>query len=334
MKLTHVPMTHSSLSIITFLICLVAVIALIANTSVLIVFFKYQQLRRKPSNYFAVNLALSDICIIIGPMSLWILNMWHNYTAFAFRKGLIIPIATLTSYNRAWHTLDAVLMNVSIANLAMLSLERYIALARPIWHRLQMSKRRTKIACLIPWLYALVVLTPLVAHKHNDFGRFIHKATPTVISCMVILISYVMLLYSVFTKTPSPSHSNKIGKFKREVKLTLRLSLLTVAFLACWLPVTIWAFWLSNPVNFAEVTLTSYLNVSLLLKFLSYFNSFLNPFLYVFGRPAFARILKSTVCCSLQSVTGIFTPTPSTVSKSRGRTASAISLYSNAETMV
>lgn len=289
--------THETLVIITAFICVAAFIALIANAAVLLAFIKCKQLRR-PTNYFAVNLATTDICIIIGPLALWIIIIWHNYTLFVFKDGVVIPFEAIPHFYKFWTFIDSTMLNVSVTNLAFLSLERYLAVTMPIRHRVHVTPRTMRIACLATWLISLLIMAPSLAFDSMSLQRYFHKALPVMICCLIMIVSYILLLRKVCKKRCFDRHLN-IGqrrKSRREVILSLRLSLLTVVFLVCWAPVTIFSFWVAS--NNSQENLIQYtFVVTPILKLLSYLHSFLNPFLYIFGRPAFAKVLKSIFCC-------------------------------------
>ena len=315
--------TWKVLTAVTSVIGLVSLIAIFANSCVLYAFVTSKKLQRTPCNYFAVNLALSDICIVLGPMSLWLLNVWYNYEFFVFSGDKIIPDSAETYYSSFWNLLDATLMCVSVSNLAVLSVERYLALEMPIWHRTKVTRRRTQLACLFPWIFSIIVMAPSLANENDHIKRYIHKAAPVLISCFVVILSYALLLRAVHAKRRQKStKSNKERlRRKREISLTFRLSLLTVVFLICWVPVTIFLVWSASDRNSQSLTIKTYLILAPTLKLLSYLNSLFNPFLYIFGRPAFARILKSKLCCKQKPKAEQASSSVSHISRQKSRSA-------------
>lgn len=63
-----ISVTRETFVMVTCVNCIIASVALLANGAVMLAFIKSKQLQR-PTNYFAVNLAVADTCIIIGPWS-------------------------------------------------------------------------------------------------------------------------------------------------------------------------------------------------------------------------------------------------------------------------
>ena len=285
------------LAIVTAAICVVAFIALFANAAVIFAFAKSKQLQQ-PINYFAVNLAITDILIILGPLALWIVIIWHNYTLFIFKDGFLVSEEAIPHFYKFWSFIDSTLLNISVTNLAFLSLERYSAVTAPIWHRIHLTRRNMRTVCLTTWLISLAIMAPSLAFDWASLQRYFHKALPVLICCVIMMVSYILLLRQVCIKRCLDEHlsARQRRKSRREMILSLRLSLLTVAFLVCWAPGTIFAFWAAIT-NSQESLMPYFFVVMPTLKFLSYFHSFLNPFLYIFGRPAFATVMKGLLGC-------------------------------------
>ena len=293
-----VSITKESFAIVTIFICVIAVIALLANAAVILAYIKCKQLR-KSTNYFAINLATTDICIILGPLSIWMVIMWYNYTLFVFGGDSILSQESIFSLYKFWTFIDSTLINVSVTNLAFLSLERYFAITMPLRHRVYTTPRKMQMACIATWLVSLIVMAPSFAFKSTSFQRYIHKALPALVCCLVMTLTYVLLLRKVCTKRCFDEQINvrQQRRKRRELMLSLRLSLLTVTFLICWVPLTIFSLWISCNNNQNRLTIKDYMILIPILKLLSYFHSFLNPFLYIYGRPAFARVLQGLFCC-------------------------------------
>lgn len=283
--------------IITIIVCVMALIALVANALVILAFIKTKQLRRQ-ANYFAINLAITDIFIIAGPLSIWILIGWHNYTLFVFRNGIIISINAIVPFYKFWTILDATLMNASVTNLACLSFERYFAIVMPFQHRIYLTKERTILMCLATWVVSLATMAPTIAYTADSTKRYIHKATPVVLCCLAIITSYIFLLRHIFTRTRNNDRIRSRNNNRREAILSLRLSLLSIAFIICWSPITIFSFWVASHEKQIGISIEVQLVIVPILKFLSYVHSFLNPFLYIFGRPAFGEALKRLMSCN------------------------------------
>ena len=302
-----IPALFSDAGIIAFSLfaCLVALTALVANASVLLAFFTSKRLRKNQSNYFAVNLALSDIFVCICPLPLWLLNLWHIRTLLVSSKE-IIPKDDVSAYAIVWQFFDAFFTVASVFNLALLSIERYLAIAKPLWHRTKISKRVMLAACLLPWIYAMVSIGPSLALEPGTVLIIAYKIGVILLPCFVMIAAYGLVLVHIVKDKQARSTAvitaaivsdslttNRTPMHRRNLKLTLRLSLLTFAFILCWLPFICWIMWYTTSGKVESIESRSYFfNVSIMLKYLSYFNSFINPFLYVFGRPAFSRVLK------------------------------------------
>jgi histamine receptor H3 len=142
----HFGMT--STIVLSLLIGLVAIVTIAGNTLVIVAFGTDRKLRTF-GNYFILNLAISDLIVgllicIYAPLLLrgcWQLS----------RAGCLI-----------WLLLDYVVPLASAWNMALISLDRYWSVARPIEYRLAMSSRRA-VACMsVPWLAGIVWYGPSV----------------------------------------------------------------------------------------------------------------------------------------------------------------------------
>ena len=300
------PFLLSNAGIISFttFACIVAFLALIANIAVLLAFFTSQRLRMNKSNYFAVNLAISDICVCICPLPLWLLNVWHIRAIVVFSRG-ILPSHGVKTYGIVWQFFDAFFTVASVFNLSLLSIERYFAIAKPLWHRANVSKQVMVAACFLPWIYALVSLGPSLAFEPGTAFIIAYKIVVILLPCSVMIVAYGLLVahilkgrrarVSAATANDSVTSSRWLSHSLNQ-KLTLRLSLLTFAFIVCWLPYICWIIWYTTSGRIEHIESKSYFfDVSISLKYLSYFNSFINPFLYVFGRPAFSHVLRDYI---------------------------------------
>ena len=244
-------------------------------------------------------------------MPMWLFNLWHLHTAMSSDTYTgIMPQEYVTKYTDAFQFIDAMLINVAVCNLAFLSIERYLAIAMPIWHRANISQKRVVTACLVAWIFGIACAGAATAFDHRDSGKLIYKAVAITVPCVVIITVYALLVWNILlTKRVnsstvfSASHCNMENtttntfKMGNETKLTFRLSLITLVFLICWLPYISWTIWCSSRIPPVKIFNASYFyTATVSLKYLTYFNSLLNPFLYVFGRPAFSAVLKELLC--------------------------------------
>jgi len=134
--------------ILSILIGIVAFITIAGNTLVIVAFCTDRKLRSF-GNYFILNLAISDLIVgmLICVYAPALLRGCWQLT----RTGCLV-----------WLLLDYVVPLASAWNMALISLDRYWSVARPIEYRLAMSTKRAVVCMSVPWLAGIVWYGPSV----------------------------------------------------------------------------------------------------------------------------------------------------------------------------
>lgn len=139
---------HEAGPLITFLILgLIDVLVIFGNLLVMVAVLCSTKLRTV-TNYFVVSLAVADLSvgIIVLPYSivLEVLEVWifgHTWC-------------------QIWLAVDVWLCTSSILNLCAISVDRYLAITRPVRYRSLMSSRRAKLLIVAVWVIAFVICFP------------------------------------------------------------------------------------------------------------------------------------------------------------------------------
>lgn len=135
--------------IISIVVSLLSVLTAGGNMLV-IVAFKLDKNLQTVSNYFLLSLAVADLTIGIISMPLYTVYLLMGYWPL---KALMCDI---------WLSLDYSLSNASVANLIIISFDRYLSVTRPITYRAKRTPRRagTMIGCA--WVISSVIWTPWI----------------------------------------------------------------------------------------------------------------------------------------------------------------------------
>lgn len=139
---------HEPGTLATFLVLgLINVLVIFGNLLVMVAVLASTKLRTV-TNYFVVSLAVADLSvgIIVLPYSivLEVLEVWifgHTWC-------------------QIWLAVDVWLCTSSILNLCAISVDRYLAITRPVRYRSLMSSRRTKLLIVAVWVTAFVICFP------------------------------------------------------------------------------------------------------------------------------------------------------------------------------
>ncbi|KAL0129704.1 hypothetical protein PUN28_001755 [Cardiocondyla obscurior] len=110
---------------------------------------------RTVTNMFIVNLAVADlmVSVLVLPFSI----IWEVFKVWIFGK----------IWCSIWLALDVWMCTASILNLCVISLDRYLAVTRPITYPQLMSSKRAKMLLASVWILSfLICLPPLVGWKN------------------------------------------------------------------------------------------------------------------------------------------------------------------------
>jgi len=309
----------ASTVVLSALMGLVCVVTITGNTLVVIAFAVDRKLRSF-GNYFILNLALSDLVVglLIGIYAPYLLRGCWQLT----RPGCL-----------SFLLLDYVVPLASAWNMALISLDRYWSVARPIEYRLKMNTNVAVLCMTVPWLAGTVWYGPSVLLWETLSGR---QAVPDgkcfvdfyanvgyliACSCVEFVLPFVtvatinvliylnirrrsrgLMMASSLATTSSVTgadDSQTTAKAKkllsRDKKSARSLAILIVVFLFTWAPYEICAF--VHPVcNFCIPNFT--LEVVFWLLWL---NSTINPMLYPFLQQRFRVTFVRLLTCTCRS---------------------------------
>ncbi|KAM9299491.1 N-formyl peptide receptor 3-like [Gastrophryne carolinensis] len=260
-----------------------------------------------------LNLAIADIiCNLSLPFRIaqWIIALDSDHD-----KELCKVAITVMFIN----------MFASVYFLTVISLDRCVSVMWPIWSKIHRTHRRASIVASCTWLLCLISSVPHVisnfAYKdtsecfpkyeewaeEDDFFQkinvmfYIRNIFMFSLPFIVIVISYILIAYKVKTTRRSKS-------FQRPLRIIITV---VVCFFICWFPYNTWPFVSFNPEYFR-----SYMIISEICVCLAYFNSCINPVIYVFFSRDFKQGFMRSMPARLES---IFSEHPETSEMSNER---------------
>uniref|UniRef100_A0A1A9V3H1 G-protein coupled receptors family 1 profile domain-containing protein n=1 Tax=Glossina austeni TaxID=7395 RepID=A0A1A9V3H1_GLOAU len=131
---------------------------IVGNVLVCIAVCMVRKLRR-PCNYLLVSLALSDLCVavLVMPMALLyeVLEKWNF-------GPLLCDI---------WVSFDVLCCTASILNLCAISVDRYLAITKPLEYGVKRTPRRMMLCVALVWLAAACISLPpllILGNEHVD----------------------------------------------------------------------------------------------------------------------------------------------------------------------
>lgn len=147
------------LILISVLICILTT----GGNILVLLSFKVNKKLRTTNNYFLISLAIADL--FIGAVSMPISTIY-----FITEKWLLGPyICDL------WLSLDYTVSNASVANLLLISFDRYFSITRPLTYRVNRTTKKVTILIGISWLISVLLWTPFIIFWPSIHGKRVLK---------------------------------------------------------------------------------------------------------------------------------------------------------------
>ncbi|XP_061599388.1 B2 bradykinin receptor-like [Cololabis saira] len=262
-------------------ILIVAVLGIVLNMFVLMVFCLHKKACTVPQIYLS-NLAAADL-VLVSCLPFWAINVSRKFV-WTFDESLCKIINV------------GIVMNAycSIYFLVLVSIDRYMALVHPMT---QMRMRRpsyAKLGCLLVWGLGFLLSLPSLIFRKLDFEGRCHIDYPKnmylVFELMLFIFSFCIPISIIsfctikIIKVLTNRLTEALGSQNKDQKATTLVLAVLLAFLICWVP-----FHLTKMTTILSkmgiITKCSVLYVLLICRqtftYFAFFNSVLNPILYV-----------------------------------------------------
>ncbi|XP_060769068.1 trace amine-associated receptor 13c-like [Neoarius graeffei] len=280
-------------------VCSAAVVLLTVcgNLLVIISVFHFKQLHT-PTNTLVFSLAVSDFFIgafVMPPMLIWIIE-----SCWIFGGGVCLYLLLISGF----------LTIVSVYNIALIAVDRYLALSNPFLYMNHVSVRITRVVIVFDWGVVMVYNLALLYFNGNFMNvllcpgecfYFVNEVWSVIdlVITFIFPLSIIIILYTrVFVI--AKKHASAIRELnnhtrpetqkitshsmKSERKAAKVLGILVSVFLVCLLPYYIYRF-LGYVIEVQQETFPT-------IIFIICLNSTINPFIYALFYPWFRRCIK------------------------------------------
>ncbi|KAK0396597.1 hypothetical protein QR680_001780 [Steinernema hermaphroditum] len=132
-------------SLIVLFVMLMILITLVGNSLVCLAVFHVRKLKQQPANFLLVSLAFADLGVALFVMPPALILLF---------EGRWILGSTVC---RLWTSADLTLCTASILNLCMISVDRYLAVCKPLIYTAERTTKRILCYIAIVWIGALFV---------------------------------------------------------------------------------------------------------------------------------------------------------------------------------
>nr|XP_027202528.1 5-hydroxytryptamine receptor 1-like [Dermatophagoides pteronyssinus] len=303
------------------LLSLMIVFTVIGNILVCLSVILVRKLRH-PSNYLLVSLAISDLCVAI----------------------LVMPLALQYELSQSWRlsqnicdlwvSFDVTACTSSILNLCTISIDRYLAIKKPLTYGVRRTTRRILSFIVTVWIASCLISIPPVLILGNEHGtpeqpicevsqNRGYQLYATLGSFYIPLFVMIVMYYKIYVaakrvvdaelRDQRPSSctnqtssltlktlamKQRASNALRERKASVTLGIIMTAFTVCWLPFFILA--VLRPFSASVMQIPRY--VTSIALWLGYVNSMLNPIIYVTFHQDFRRAFKYLLCFQCRSM--------------------------------
>ncbi|CAB3981929.1 histamine H2 receptor-like [Paramuricea clavata] len=300
---------------VTIVLAVFIVLSVVGNSLVCFVFYKQPNLRRVVY-YPVISLAIADLLCGTLAMPAYIAKKhvrggwWEGFTCDVFRFTYFF-----TEY-------------ASVLSLMAISIERYIAVSKPVTHRTWLTKRKMTAFLVGSWLDAAIVsVLPFFWRRGTDDEPCIYDPTREwslmVIGMNVFTPFLIMLFCHIYTVSFALRYSRKrklelLAKgnnptspqydwqpatelrdkntLKRERDITRTLGLVVGVFVLCWGPSTFYYFiQMVCPHCFMPAFKSVKPIFNAVVKLMTFLNSCVNPLIYYWLN----RVLRNALYESL-----------------------------------
>ncbi|MEQ2261574.1 hypothetical protein XENORESO_012186 [Xenotaenia resolanae] len=268
-------------------ILIISVLGILFNLFVLLVFCLHKKHCTVAEIYLS-NLAAADL-VLVSCLPFWAVNIANNFD-WPFGQFMCKIVNVGIKIN----------VYCSIYFLVLVGIDRYLALVHALSHGRMRRPKYAKLGCLLTWGFGLLLSIPTFIFRevrhfpeygvHACYLEYPSLTVEMLYDGMLLILSFIVPISIILFCTLRIIRALKnqsIERFnaeKTEQKATILVLVVLLAFLVCWVP-----FHLVNILNIlarAEVLkgchLTSALDVcNQIFTYLGFFNSVLNPVLYV-----------------------------------------------------
>ncbi|XP_066281958.1 adenosine receptor A2b-like [Branchiostoma lanceolatum] len=284
----------------------ICLITLIGN-SLVIIAVAFTRKLQVATNFYIVSLSVADLIIGMIAGTFHIFSTLHGHPLVTENYGNCLFY---------WITLISIFC-ASVFNLLALSIDRYIAVMKPLhYHNIMTWKARTGLLVLV-WLMSCVFgsvhlfglcypqkflktgeCSVMDIFDHYSVGHFF--ITPVFISLLCILVMYGLVFRAARRQTQRISavqpmmttEQRKQNVFLGTLKAVKTLSIILGCLLICWIPMIL-IMWLTI---ITETILLDAKTFYALVYMLPFTNSAVNPIVYAYRDKVFRKTFRSIFC--------------------------------------
>ncbi|CAI5696223.1 unnamed protein product [Oreochromis niloticus] len=276
-------------------ILVISVLGIIFNVFVLMVFCLHKKACTVTEIYLS-HLALADLALV------FCLPFWSDYARiyydWPFSESLCKVSSAVISMNPF----------CNIYFLVMVSIDRYVALVHPLSHERICSPFYAKLGCLFVWVFGLVFALPIFIYRKLKFNpqsnlthcllnftspdQYLMYEVRVIIFSFIIPVIIILFCTVKIIQTLRKRRMEVLNIQKTDQKATTLILAVLLAFLIWWVP-----FHVTKILDVLQSTGILKCHITLIIAqqvsvYFAFFNSVLNPILYVIVGKSFRNRTK------------------------------------------
>ncbi|KAJ3613567.1 hypothetical protein NHX12_019814 [Muraenolepis orangiensis] len=276
-------------------IFIVCALGLLGNSFVLLVFLAQKDRLTVPDIYLG-NLALADFGLLVV-LPFWAMTIRRHYV---WRYGEAMCKIVSSSINVNLYT--------SIYIIAMVSVDRYLALVQTMRARWLRRTLYAKVICVVMWLWGVFISTPILVYTtviNNPYagtpmcelvyGRTWRLADQIAFSVLGFALPVVVIVFCSGAVIRALNRRRTVCSDQgSDRKPTTLVFAVTTLFLVCWAPFHVFNFLnVLNELVYGTQLGHAFNILHLVAVCMAFLNSLLNPVLYVFFGQYFWKKVSS-----------------------------------------
>lgn len=192
--------------------------------------------------------------------------------------------------------IDIACLTASITHLCIISIDRAVAIGKPFTHRAKVTRGTVMKLLTIPWVTSIVAAVPFVFVIQDLFLFFVYTHVLTVLfyilPILIIAYSYNYIIYALRSRkiTDFTNCTNRVN----DRKLMRSFLIIIMAFVLCWTPYIITSRYIITKA-YIKGSWPKEKAFYRFIKFATYLNSTLNPFIYAVTYPQFQSAIKEVI---------------------------------------
>uniref|UniRef100_A0A3Q0S748 G-protein coupled receptors family 1 profile domain-containing protein n=1 Tax=Amphilophus citrinellus TaxID=61819 RepID=A0A3Q0S748_AMPCI len=292
------------LVVILSVLMVTLVVVVVAGNALVIIAFIVDKTLRNQSNYFFLNLAISDF--LVGAFCIPVYIPYNLTGRWMLGKGLC----------KVWLVMDYLLCSASVFNIVLISYDRFLSVTRAVKYRAQRNMTHQAVFKMVAvWVLAFLLYGPAIIFWENIVG---HSIVPAHECYAEFYFTWYFLLsastFEFFTPFVSVAffnlsiylnihRRNKSGAAFIEdddildKKMAKSLGIIVCIFGICWAPYTL--LMIIRAACSGKCVANYWYEITFWLLWL---NSAINPFLYPVCHSSFRRAFSKILCPKRQSV--------------------------------